>query len=196
WCRKLHALFESDAAIHKLLRDEYELAMVDNQAPHADELLKECKAALSPEELQKGVGFPFLAVLDGDGKVVTAQRTDPLEVADHPAPAKVKDFLARWVAEPKGARKVVDDALARAASEDKRVLVHFGAPWCGWCRRLDAFLAREDVAAILGRDYLDAKVDIDRMAGGKDVLARYRPDNSGGIPWYAILDAQGKVMAT
>jgi thioredoxin-related protein len=100
WCHKLHGLFASDKAIRKLLADEYVLVMVDIKSPHADGLLKKSKAALS-EDLKKGIGFPFLAVLDGDGKVVTAQRTDPLEVRDHHDPAKVKAFLKRWAA-PKG----------------------------------------------------------------------------------------------
>ena len=33
--------------------------MVDINAPGADALLKTCKAALSQEELQKGVGLPL-----------------------------------------------------------------------------------------------------------------------------------------
>src|SRR5207247_9299534 len=73
WCHKLHALFEQNPEIRKLLRYEYVEVLVDIQAPHAAELLKECKAALAREERQQAAGFPFLAVLDGDGKIVTAQ---------------------------------------------------------------------------------------------------------------------------
>ena len=196
WCQKLHALFDSNAEIRQLLRDEYVKVMVDIESPHADELLVDCKKALSKEELDRGVGYPFLAVLDADGKVVTAQRTDPLEVEDHHDPKLVKGFLAKWVAEPKEAGKVLDDALARAGSEDKRVLLHFGAPWCGWCHRLDDFLARDEIAAVIGRDYLDVKIDVDRMTHGKDVLARYPKASAGGIPWIAILDGKGEVLAT
>jgi thioredoxin-related protein len=98
WCHKLHALFEKDPDIRKVLRDKYVLVLVDIQAPHANELLKECKGALAKEELQKGVGFPFLAVLDSGGKVVTAQRTERLEQGKAHDPVKVKGFLDRWVA--------------------------------------------------------------------------------------------------
>jgi thioredoxin-related protein len=97
WCHKLHALFEQNPDISKVLRNEYALVLVDIGAPHANELLKECKAALAREELQKGVGFPFLAVLDSGGKVVTAQRTEPLEEGKGHDPARVKAFLDRWV---------------------------------------------------------------------------------------------------
>ena len=94
--------------------------------------LETCKAALSKEELQKGVGYPFLAVLDADGKVVTAQRTDPLEVGDHHDPKRVAELLTRWKVPPKDAKVVLEEALSRAASDDKRVFLTFGAPWCGW----------------------------------------------------------------
>jgi thioredoxin-related protein len=96
WCHKLHALFEQNPDIRKVLRDKYVLVLVDIQAPHANELLKECKGALAREELQKVVGFPFLAVLDGAGKVVTAQRTEPLEQGKGHDPERVKAFLDRW----------------------------------------------------------------------------------------------------
>src|SRR5271166_1981285 len=139
WCHKLHGLFASDEAIRTLLADEYVLAMVDIRAQNADDLLRDCKTALSREELQKGVGYPFLAVFDGNGRVVTAQRTDPLEVGDHHDPAQVKAFLERWVAPKVAASKVFEEGLAKASTEDKLVFLHFGAPWCGWCLRLDAF---------------------------------------------------------
>jgi thioredoxin-related protein len=196
WCHRLHALFEQDEEIRKLLGDEYVLVLVDIHAPHADELLREVKGVLAPDDLQKAVGFPFLGVLDGDGKVVTAQPTGPLEKGDGHDPAKVKEFLRRWVAPRADARAVLEAALAQAAKDDQRVFLHFGAPWCGWCHRLDDFLARADIAAVLGPDFVDAKIDIDRMDHGKDVLAEYRKGDSGGIPWFVILDGQGKALAT
>jgi thioredoxin-related protein len=104
WCHKLHRLFEQDEEIRKLLRDEYVLVLVDINAPHADELLREVKGVLAPDDLQKAVGFPFLGVLDDNGKVVTAQPTGPLEKGKGHDPALVKKFLERWVAPRTDAR--------------------------------------------------------------------------------------------
>ncbi len=196
WCHKLHDLFASNREIRKTLSDEYVLVTIDLESPNAPDLLKTCKEALSKEELERGVGYPFLAVLDARGKVVTAQRTDTLEEGDHHDPKRVQAFLDRWKIAPKDAKLILGEALSRASSDDKRVLLTFGAPWCGWCHKLHDWLAQPEIAAILDRDFIVAQVDVDRMTGGKDVMSRYRSDASGGIPWFAILDVKGKSQAT
>jgi thioredoxin-related protein len=192
WCHKLHTLFRTNPEIRRLLSYEYELVMIDTQAPHAEEFLRETSKG------QTGVGFPFLAVLDAGGKLLIGQKTDPLEEGDHHDPKKVNEFLARWVVEPRVAKAVLGDALDRASSEDKKVFLSFGAPWCGWCHRLENFLARPEIAAIMERDFVVVKIDNDRMTGGKDVMAKYRPadSQSGGIPWFVILDGRGDKLAT
>ena len=138
WCHRLHGLFATNPEVHKTLSDEYVPVMIELESPNATELLKTCKAALSSDELQKGVGYPFLAVLDSEGKVVTAQRTDPLEEGDHHDPKKVQDFLSRWVAATKEANLVVEEVLSRSASEDKRVFL-IGYPLEP--KEIDQFLA-------------------------------------------------------
>lgn len=190
WCHKLHGLFQEDEGIRPVLFNEYELVLIDTEAPNADGLLKEASKG------QDGVGFPFLAVLDAGGKLLIGQKTDPLEEGDHHDPKKVRAFLDEWKVAPKDAEDVVKDALARASADDRRVLLTFGAPWCGWCRRLEALLARPEVAEALAEDFVVAKVDIDRMTHGRDVMTRYRKDDSGGIPWYVVLDGEGRPHGT
>ena len=188
WCHKLHDLFASDPAIRKVLSEDYRVVMVDTKAPHADALLDECKGNYP------SVGYPFLAVLDPYGKVLTRQKTDPLEVGDHHDPEKVLAFLEEWAPPVAAAKDVEKAALARASSEDKRILLHFGAPWCGWCHRLEDFLNRDDIAPRIAKDFLDVKVDTDRMVGGNEMLNKYRKAEGGGIPWMVILDAKGQPL--
>ena len=191
WCHKLHDLFESDREIAQVLSDEYLLVMVDTEAPGGEQLLEQCKWRLSDEEAAKGVGFPFLTILDDEGEILVAQRTDPLEVGDHHDPAKVLAFLTEHKAEPADACEVLRSAIERASAEDKRVFLQFGAPWCGWCHRLEDFLARPEIAEIMAEDYVIVKVDTDRMTGGQKLLAEQNP-KPGGIPWVVILDAAGE----
>ena len=124
WCHKLHGLFATDPAIRKTLSNEYVLVMVDTKANGADTLFGRCKAALSGDEAQKAIGYPFLAVLDSDGKVVTAQRTDPLEEGDHHHPGRVNDFLTKWTVTPKDAEVVFRDGLARAQFRRQACVSH------------------------------------------------------------------------
>ena len=196
WCHKLHDLFTTNREIRQTLGNEYVLVTIDTASPNATEVLETCKAALSKDDAHKGFGYPFLAVLDAQGKVVKAQRTDPLEEGDHHDPKKVQEFLDGWKVAPKDARVVLKEALSRASSDDKRVLLTFGAPWCGWCHKLHDWMAQPEIAAILDRDFVIAQVDVDRMTGGKEVQKHYQPATSGGIPWFAILDTRGKALIT
>ena len=48
----------------------------------------------------------------------------------------------------------------------------------------------------MARDYIDLKIDVDRMSNGKEVARRLRGTDRGGIPWMVILDSTGKALIT
>jgi uncharacterized protein YyaL (SSP411 family) len=133
-------------------------------------------------------------VLDDHNKLVTQQETSSLEDGPNHDPKKVLAFLEKWKVEPVDAQAALDAALKQAGEQDKRVFLRFGAPWCGWCHRLDALIARPAVNEALGADFVILKIDTDRMTHGKDVQQKYQ--TGGGIPWYAILTPDGKVAGT
>jgi hypothetical protein len=54
-------------------------------------------------------------------------------------------------------------------------------------------MARED-AALFHKDFVKVKIDIDRMTGGKDVQAQYPKSKGQGIPWFVLLDGDGKEL--
>ena len=182
WCYKLHDVFQKNAEIAAILHREYEQVRVDVFSNA--ELLK----SYVKDNAHHGV--PFLTVLDADGKVLTNQNTGDLEKGSEHDVQKVKAFLTTWTPQPQDAEDVLKAGLARAKSEDKLVFLHVGAPTCRWCRVLDRFLEEHD--AVLGRDFVDVKVDTARMTNGEAVATRLRKGSQdGGIPWMAILDAQG-----
>jgi thiol-disulfide isomerase/thioredoxin len=207
WCHLLHDVLAKDTELKHELLYEYGLVLVDigRRDKHMD-------LALSYGVDLKKEGVPYLTVLAADGSVVANQDTGSLEtVAPPPGPdaaadakphkeghdvAKVLGFLKAHEAPQLVAEDLYRDARTRAAAEGKHVFLHFGAPWCGWCHKLDDWLAGERVAALLGRDFVELKIDTERTIGGAELLAKLRGSEKGGIPWFAFTAADGTVLAT
>jgi thiol-disulfide isomerase/thioredoxin len=212
WCRLLHASFTGDEALKRELLYEYELVRVD-----VGRFDKHMDLAASFGAELKEHGIPYLTVLAADGRVLANQPTGPLEAAaaapagaaaaappagapaSAPAPghdvARVLAFLQEHEPTRRVAGDVLADALSLAAREDKRVFLHFGAPWCGWCHRLEDWMAQPRIAELLGRDFVDCRIDVDRMLGGQALLAAHRGGADGGIPWFEFLAADRTVLA-
>lgn len=193
WCIQLHDLFGKNAEIKKTLSYEYDVVYVDigQWNKHMD-LAKAYGADL------KGKGVPYLTILDADGKVVTNQDTTPLEnktpsgesTTGHD-PAKVVEFLKKNQAAQADAQATLSTALESAKKSNKQVFLHFGAPWCGWCHRLEDWMDQPKVAELLAKDFVDCKIDMDRMKGAAEIAKKYRAKEGGGIPWFCFLTADG-----
>jgi len=199
WCTRLHELSVKDREISKELLYEYVIVHVDAGIEDKNlDLANTYKA-----EIQKG-GFPYLTVLDGEGKVLANQETGSLEVKDDKGeskgleaghdPKKVLAFLKAHEAAPLAAKGVLEKGVAEAKSSGKSVFVHFGAPWCIWCHRLEDWMARPEVGALLAKDYVSVKIDTDRMTGGQEMLDTLSVMMSGGIPWSVMLAGSGAAV--
>lgn len=194
WCLKLNAMCKTDKAVSKTLLYEYDVVHVDaGQNDKNMDLAKSYGAKID--------GFPFLTILDADGKPVINQNTPPFEVEGTNVSAgykmaKLNDFLVEHQAKPLNAQAVLDTGLAEAKKSGKRVFLHFGAPWCGWCHKLEDWMARPEIEQLMGKAFVDIKIDVDRMVGGADMKSKLTGGKEGGIPWFVIMDASGKVLAT
>jgi len=91
------------------------------------------------------------------------------------------------------ARKLLEQALQQARQQNKRVIVQATATWCGPCRRLSLYL--DSKRKLWERDYIWVKLDY-RWTGAYKIMENMRNGAQGGIPWWAILDADGKILAT
>jgi thioredoxin-related protein len=190
WSRKLDTLLRQHRDIARTLLCEYELVNVDiGRRDKNMDIANDYGADVANS------GIPYLTVLAADGNVLTNQETGALEVDDAHDPARVQAFLKKWQAEPLDAGKVFEQARAQAAKQHKRLFLHFGVPTCKWCRRLDDFLRRKDIAEIVACDFVPVKIDLRRMTGADEVAKRFRKTDSGS-PWFAIVDGKDHVLAT
>ncbi len=192
WCHRLHDIFENNAEINACLNTHYVRVLSDTAANKA--LMKEMGVVTR--------GVPYLTVLDSDGKKITDQDTGSLETGPKHDPAKVMAFLKRHIpdgeATPKSAAESQFAAALAALPDDQhRLFVKFSTPSCGWCRHLDAFLKDDAIAPILAKDYHFLEIDQANLDGGSALRMRLaEPNPAGGVPWYAIVDKSGKVLAT
>jgi thiol:disulfide interchange protein len=94
-----------------------------------------------------------------------------------------------------GARQI-EDALAAARKENKRVLLQFGANWCGWCHKLHKlFQGEEAVAKALNAGYIVVLIDVNK-GHNQDTDKRYGHPTRFGLPAIVVLDADGRQITT
>ena len=100
-------------------------------------------------------------------------------------------FLADHLPAPLDAEQLLKEAMLRAKTDGKYVFVQETALGCPPCWKLTRFLAAH--RRELERDFVWVQLDY-RWHGINRVLARLRDSEEHGVPWYAILDAEGKVL--
>ena len=92
--------------------------------------------------------------------------------------------------------KQIADALVTAKKENKRVLLQFGANWCGWCHRLHGlFESDAKISSKLKEAYVVVLVDVNKSHNA-DINQKYGNPMQHGLPVIVILDAGGKQLTT
>ena len=97
---------------------------------------------------------------------------------------------------------LVSQGVARARAEGKAVLIEFGASWCTWCRRFEAFVASPEVGRIVQNNYVIVNLTVQEReekkaleTPGGDARMRQWGGENAGLPFYVFLDGTGRKVA-
>jgi hypothetical protein len=141
----------------------------------------------SPEK-----GEVVLIAIDGDEKLIG---TDKIAASDLPNAIKLATAFVKQHAPP------VRDAKARlraaqdvAKRQGKRVWVVEGGPRCGPCLKLAKWMDEHHV--LLEKDYVIVKILQGYDKSVEEVMALFNQPKGEGIPWMAITEPAGAVLAT
>ena len=183
--------FEDDPEL-QTPREEFVIRMAsiaNDQFPAAQAMCRELKVPLS-----KSAG-PLLLALDTDRKLLGQHLLSDLSTKDGTAidATRLTAFLKGHAPKPLDARQLLADALKQARQEGKQVLFQQTAPWCDLCAMLAKML--ETYRARWEKDYVWVRID-ERWTHAEEVINSLRKNQDSGIPWLAVLNADGTLIAT
>lgn len=92
------------------------------------------------------------------------------------------------------AKKEIDEALKKAATGKKRVLLMFGGNWCYDCHVLDRALHEGEAGKILDESYVLVHVDIGEGEKNPDLVKRYKIPLDKGVPALVVLASDGSLL--
>lgn len=87
----------------------------------------------------------------------------------------------------------IRQALKLAQADHKKVLLVFGANWCGDCRELDKAMHGSSQALIQGR-FDVVKIDVGNFDKNLEIAQRYGNPIKMGIPAVVVLDRRDRVI--
>ena len=123
----------------------------------------------------------------GTWRIVASQRNDA---------ARLRQPLTRKDLYPanEDANTEIKEALGRAASGHKRVLLVFGGNWCYDCHVLDAAFHSAEIAPLVTRSYELVHVDVGEYNKNLDIAKRYDVPLEKGVPAVAVLESDGTLL--
>lgn len=92
------------------------------------------------------------------------------------------------------ANQEIQEALKRALSEKKRILLVFGANWCYDCHVLDRALHEGAAGQLVSQHFLIVHVDIGEGEKNPELVKAYRIPLEKGVPAVAVLADDGKLL--
>lgn len=108
----------------------------------------------------------------------------PNEARTADGPSVGRNALYDTAAEGK---EQITAALKTAQAEHKRVILKFGANWCGWCHKLSGLLkTNAELAQLVKDNYVLVLIDVDKKHN-TDTVEKYGNPTQHGLPVLADL---------
>lgn len=91
--------------------------------------------------------------------------------------------------------KQIKEAVAKAKTAGKHVLIQFGGNWCSWCIKFDAYCkADTSISKMIDDNYIPVKLNWS-PENKNDAANSYLGNPSRfGFPVFVIIDGNGKVL--
>lgn len=103
---------------------------------------------------------------------------------------------------PLSADQIMQEAMQKAASEKKNIIIIFHASWCGWCHKMDSSINDKSCSQFFNDNYVIRHLVVDESKdkktlenpGAAELRKKYHGDGEG-IPFWLIFDKNGDLLA-
>ncbi|GGE91692.1 Thioredoxin-like [Chishuiella changwenlii] len=99
------------------------------------------------------------------------------------------------------ATEILTKAQKEAKAENKNVFLIFHASWCGWCKKMEKNMDDPSVKTFFDSNYVKTFITVQERAAkknletpGGDAVNEKLGGKDQGLPFWVILDANGKVL--
>jgi len=127
----------------------------------------------------------------GQWRLMAVERTDAPKLKQ---PSSMKKDIYPANAD---AHAEIREAEEKAASQNKRLLLVFGANWCFDCHVLDLAFQRPELAPVLAANYELVHVDLGpEEEKNADLVRQYEIPLNKGIPALAVAESDGRLVVS
>ncbi len=89
--------------------------------------------------------------------------------------------------------KELAEAVNKATTENKRILLDIGGEWCIWCHRLDEFIEQdEEIKSFLHSNFVVLKINYSKENKNEKFLSKF--PKIPGYPHFFVLSKKGELF--